>query len=125
MTNELPPLPETEWVLHMPAMRWESAWTSSQEGYTAEQMQEYARAAIAQAFKANEPCWCHECNKGRTVNGIPYSATTMILCPDCGNKRCPKANDHSNKCTGSNEAGQPGSAYTTMQTAHGIKGGEQ
>jgi hypothetical protein len=35
----------------------------------------------------------------------------MILCPDCGNKRCPKANDHENACTGSNDVGQPGSAY--------------
>ena len=35
----------------------------------------------------------------------------MILCVDCGNKRCPKANDHRNECTGSNDLGQPGSAY--------------
>jgi hypothetical protein len=32
----------------------------------------------------------------------------MILCPDCGNKRCPKAADHRNKCTGSNDVGQVG-----------------
>lgn len=35
----------------------------------------------------------------------------MILCPTCGNKRCPKASDHDLACTGSNEAGQPGSVY--------------
>lgn len=35
----------------------------------------------------------------------------MILCAECGAKRCPKANDHDNACTGSNEPGQPGSAY--------------
>ena len=35
----------------------------------------------------------------------------MILCPTCGNKRCPKATDHNNKCTNSNEPGQPGSSY--------------
>ena len=48
MTQEtiLPPLPETNWVLHMLARRYESEWTSYQEGYTAEQMEEYARAAI-------------------------------------------------------------------------------
>lgn len=35
----------------------------------------------------------------------------MFLCPACGNKRCPKATDHRLDCTGSNEPGQPGSAY--------------
>jgi hypothetical protein len=35
----------------------------------------------------------------------------MIVCPTCGNKRCPKATDHRLDCTGSNEPGQPGSAY--------------
>ena len=33
------------------------------------------------------------------------------VCPECGNKRCPHANDHRNACTGSNEPGQEGSAY--------------
>ena len=35
----------------------------------------------------------------------------MIVCVECGNKRCPKAADHNNECTGSNDLGQPGSAY--------------
>lgn len=35
----------------------------------------------------------------------------MILCATCGNKRCPKAADHKNECSGSNEPGQKGSAY--------------
>lgn len=35
----------------------------------------------------------------------------MILCGTCGNKRCPHATHHNNACTGSNEPGQPGSAY--------------
>ena len=35
----------------------------------------------------------------------------MIVCIKCGNKRCPKANDHHNKCTDSNKPGQKGSAY--------------
>lgn len=39
------------------------------------------------------------------------AATRMILCTVCGNKRCPKANDCTNACTGSNEPGQIGSAY--------------
>lgn len=35
----------------------------------------------------------------------------MVLCPTCGNKRCPKATWHENECTGSNKSGQPGSDY--------------
>jgi len=35
----------------------------------------------------------------------------MFLCPTCGNKRCPKATYHDNKCTGSNAPGQEGSDY--------------
>lgn len=38
-------------------------------------------------------------------------AGRMFVCPECGNKRCPKATDHRNHCTGSNESGQPGSIY--------------
>jgi len=35
----------------------------------------------------------------------------MIVCPDCGCKRCPKATQHDNACTGSNDPGQAGSIY--------------
>lgn len=35
----------------------------------------------------------------------------MVVCLDCGNKRCPKASDHELACSGSNERGQRGSAY--------------
>ena len=35
----------------------------------------------------------------------------MLLCPTCGNKRCPHASDHTLACSGSNEVGQPGSIY--------------
>ena len=48
-------------------------------------------------------CW-------RDAGANPFERV-MILCPTCGNKRCPKATDHRLACTGSNEPGQPGSAY--------------
>lgn len=54
----------------------------------------------------NEPtCWCH------TFRPVTVTDMRFIVCPDCGNKRCPHANDHRNACTGSNEPGQEGSAY--------------
>lgn len=46
-----------------------------------------------------------------TPTGMPFSSMQMIVCTDCGNKRCPKAADHKNECTRSNEPGQEGSRY--------------
>lgn len=60
----------------------------------------YARPAQAAA----KPCWCHKCNEGRLVNGIPFAMTQMIVCPICGNKRCPHASDHALACTASNDS---------------------
>lgn len=47
----------------------------------------------------------------RTCRPVTISDMRFVVCPDCGNKRCPHANDHRNACTGSNEPGQEGSAY--------------
>ena len=58
---------------------------------------------------------CHECLKGQSVDGWPVTSMRMIVCPTCGNKRCPKATDHVHDCTGSNEPGQPGSIYGGLQ----------
>lgn len=65
------------------------------------------RCACGQA--GNSPaipdCWC------RTCRPVVLNDMRFVVCPDCGNKRCPRANDHRNACTGSNEPGQEGSAY--------------
>ena len=47
----------------------------------------------------------------RTCRPITLTDMRFVVCPGCGNKRCPHANDHRNACTGSNEPGQVGSAY--------------
>ena len=61
---------------------------------------------------ANIQCYCYNCNKDRVdESGFPYVMTRMILCPTCGNKRCPHSTDHNLACTNSNEPGQPGSRY--------------
>ena len=60
-------------------------------------------------------CECHRCIEEKGLTGawgmLPLNSVKMILCPECGNKRCPKASDHRLSCTGSNEPGQPGSVY--------------
>jgi hypothetical protein len=66
----------------------------------------------------DECCWkCYEERPkeegvdGATFGGVFFPTHGMIVCKVCGNKRCPKAEDHRNKCTGSNEPGQVGSRY--------------
>lgn len=59
-----------------------------------------------------EDCTCHQCIKDHDIRcpdtGWPLNSTRMILCPDCGNKRCPKASNHRFDCTNSNEPDQVG-----------------
>jgi len=62
-----------------------------------------------------KPCWCRRCDDANPsymeIGGHKYRAPRFIVCPDCGNKRCPKATQHDLACTGSNEPGQAGSDY--------------
>lgn len=56
-------------------------------------------------------CWCFRCLDAPEHGLNNPTCNTMILCPACGNKRCPRASDHRFACTGSNEPGQFGSKY--------------
>ena len=62
-------------------------------------------AELAGNPPANPGCWC------RTCRPVDLNDMRFVVCPDCGNKRCPRANNHRNACTGSNEPGQEGGAY--------------
>ena len=72
--------------------------------------QEYVELGrFQEAVSGNSPvipgCSCLTCRP------LTFSDSRFVVCPECGNKRCPHANDHRNACTGSNEPGQEGSAY--------------
>lgn len=66
-----------------------------------------------------DPHCCHYCRllydisiSGKNDDDyLSFLNYRMILCPTCGNKRCPKASDHNLACTNSNEPGQDGSVY--------------
>ena len=74
----------------------------------------------------SDKCECHRCTRERYERGeykrrenesnaeyfFRLPPTKMILCPECGDKRCPHASDHRLACTGSNEPGQASSIYT-------------
>ena len=61
-----------------------------------------------QAEFARKRCWCHTC---KPIDYTKPDTVYMRLCPLCGNKRCPKATNHNNTCTDSNEPNQQGSIY--------------
>jgi hypothetical protein len=45
-------------------------------------------------WKPRDPgCWCARCDMEHNVK-----RTRMSVCPECGDKRCPRAEDHRNKC---------------------------
>ncbi|EDU9792859.1 hypothetical protein NP45_002835 [Salmonella enterica subsp. enterica serovar Minnesota] len=72
--------------------------------------QEYVELErFQEAVSGNSPviqgCSCLTCRP------VTFSDSRFVVCPECGNKRCPHANDHRHACTGSNEPGQEGSAY--------------
>lgn len=52
-------------------------------------------------------CQCYECIK----HDLHKVLSTMVVCTNCGNKRCPHATDHRLGCTNSNDPGQLGSRY--------------
>lgn len=63
-----------------------------------------------------EGCMCQKCVH-EVISKRPFPDNLMypfIVCPDCGNKRCPKATFHDNDCTRSNEPGQEGSSYPAV-----------
>jgi len=49
-------------------------------------------------------CPCFACKHDRMAPGT--MVREMVVCPKCGNKRCPKAAFHGSKCTNSNDLGQ-------------------
>lgn len=51
--------------------------------------------------QAEPQCRCRAC-----LALLAEPVVEFTVCPQCGNKRCPKADDHRNACTGSNEPGQ-------------------
>jgi len=78
------------------------------------------RATIDQAARLiagmGEVCWCETCRPMARMD------VRFIVCPDCGNKRCPRATNHSNACTNSNEPGQPGSSWEHVKPAAAQEG---
>lgn len=59
----------------------------------------------------NASRWCCISCERAELGDLYWLNRKFPMCPECGNKRCPRATFHDNTCTGSNESGQPGSEY--------------
>ena len=84
--------------------------------YAAETIAELRRQGLMEDV---EPaCGCFACvgNRPTGLSFLTFGMTTMIVCAECGNKRCPHGTDHRNACTASNEPEQPGSRYGGLPT---------
>jgi hypothetical protein len=66
---------------------------------------------LVKGMKPHRQCPCLRCLKQRDREEGHTFQSALQSCPVCGNKRCPKATDHENACTHSNEPGQVGSSY--------------
>lgn len=66
-------------------------------------------------IQAGTQCTCNKCiEKDDLLNSQGLSlrnSPRYYGCPECGNKRCPRKHDHTQKCTRSNLINQKGSAY--------------
>lgn len=70
---------------------------------------------------AHTGSYCHAClakyAEGIEALGASFAdvlnvrSGSFVICPECGNKRCPKATWHGHVCTDSNAPGQAGSVY--------------
>jgi hypothetical protein len=61
--------------------------------------------ATKPVYRWRAKCPCYRC---ADIWDVLWS---VVICPVCGNKRCPRATDHALTCTASNEPGQAGSRY--------------
>lgn len=67
--------------------------------------------ALLRSTGPKPSCWCTTCRP------ITLDDMRFVVCPECGNKRCPKATSHLNACTNSNAPGQPGSSWANHTKA--------
>lgn len=70
-----------------------------------------APASVLAPARLMSACWCATCRP------VTLLDSRMVLCPTCGNKRCPRASNHRHYCSGSNESGQRGSAHPANATS--------
>jgi hypothetical protein len=66
---------------------------------SAPKLRDMTEADFAQAqvvdWKPKDPgCWCARCDMEHNV-----TRTRMSVCNQCGDKRCPRAEDHRNECS--------------------------
>lgn len=58
-------------------------------------------------------CWCRGCTTEMMQTRFgPLPVQSFVVCPDCGCKRCPRAESHAAECTGTIEPADTPSGVT-------------
>jgi len=97
---------------HLPLRR-ANAWFASDDGGRSTGCPTKWREVMIPNYPVGSQNCCSKCFEAFVAeNPDKWWTRKMMLCSTCGNKRCPKATDHTLACTGSNAPGQEGSAYT-------------
>lgn len=91
-------------------------WQPQGERITPAQLAERIKRGEKWEVAQQPQCWCTTC-RPQTVSDMRF-----VVCPTCGNKRCPRANNHAMACTGSNEPGQAGIAWAHVKPAQQPQG---
>jgi hypothetical protein len=78
MTAPLPPLPITDRTLAMPATDYDPEWISSMEGYSEDDLREYAKLAVREALERAESVIFNEAGKWETLPEIAYRIRAML-----------------------------------------------
>ena len=67
------------------------------------------------AYDLKGRCPCYTCQDQPELGWDNPVNKYMIVCHQCGNKRCSHATHHDLPCNNSNEPGQPGSRYPALK----------
>ena len=88
-----------------------AALLNERPGPTPAMVEMFTPRPVSEREGKGEGCWYRKC-EDESLEHLPFLRQafehTFIVCPDCGNKRCPKAQHHDRACTRSNVTGQPG-----------------
>ena len=64
---------------------------------------------------------CFRCIGNRRLRGgLTVGMTRMIVCPTCGNKRCPHATDHGNHLAAIKMVKMQGGVFGAVSTSHSL-----
>jgi uncharacterized small protein (DUF1192 family) len=91
---KLPPIPEHVQILFRDDLRTYARLAVEQATAELRAEVERLRAELAR-LTTPKNCWCESCDMETSFLGL---RSRMSLCPECGDKRCPRSVHHDHQC---------------------------